>query len=378
MPESFERDAAERIAAATERARELLTYESAPPDSVEPALRVIARLQRAPSRTGVASGASWARPLAAAAMLAAVAIAGWYVLQPGVDRGDVAATELRQLSFPGCKAELAEETQVSVVQQEGQRLTLRQSFGRAVYEVTPGQQRRVTIQAGDVLVTVKGTRFEVTRQPASTTVKVSHGLVEVRSAARTTLLSAGEELTVRATPNSPPEPESLEQEEAHVEEPGAALETEVAPTAVPTKAEPLDPSLEQERVAAERAAERAKSIAELVERADSARGAGNHAESNRLLRQLISKAPSDPRVASWHFTLARGLRSGGNHAAAARAFAACYRSAPRGALAHDALAEQALAWSSAGNSGQAKAAAERYLALYPKGVYSAKMRHLSR
>ena len=93
-----------------------------------------------------------------------------------------------------------------------------------------------------------------------------------------------------------------------------------------------------------------------------------------LIFRVSPTAPACPRmVARALFTLGRVERSRGRHAAAAEAFARCYKVAPHGSLAEDAVAEEAASWKSAGDNARAKMAAKRYLDLHPAGAHAARM-----
>jgi transmembrane sensor len=77
------------------------------------------------------------------------------------------------------------------------------------------------------------------------------------------------------------------------------------------------------------------------------------------------------------FTLGRVERARGKHGAAAEAFARCHRAAPHGALAEDALAEEAVSWKSAGDPARARTTAQRYLKQHPGGAHVARMMPLT-
>jgi TolA-binding protein len=364
-----------RLNAAVERAREVLSYDAPRVALREEVLRALNHAERPPESKSASR--LWQLRLALAASVLLVASAGWFSWH-GAD----STASTRQLDFPGCTLEADVATEIALVTQDTRQLTLRQGLGKAVYEVLPDQQRRVQVVSGNVLVTVKGTRFQVSNSGASTSVAVERGVVEVLTPTQSRILSANEELTVEnslatethplllAELSSAPPPVSSEAKEL------LAMEQTSPPVASEV------PNTTDKRATSGNGANAREQDSDpvqiLVQRSDAARAEGNHNESIRLLRELLRTVPQDARVPSWHFTLARALRSNNQHTAAAQAFESCHRSAPRGALAHDALAEAALAYRTAGQGDHARRAADQYLAIYPDGIYAAKMRQLSR
>ena len=99
--------------------------------------------------------------------------------------------------------------------------------------------------------------------------------------------------------------------------------------------------------------------------------AGDSEGALQALRSLIATYPTDARATLALFTIGKVERQRGRHAAAARAFEQC-----GAALNGDAFAEAAASWQAAGNGGRARAAAQRYLQMFPKGVHAETMRGL--
>jgi transmembrane sensor len=240
----------------------------------------------------------------------------------------------------GSEAVLSPDARVQIEEQGEEQVRIAQTAGSVRYDVVPNPKRKFAVKVGDVTVNVLGTAFRVTLENQKVTVVVDRGHVEVEGPApdggtRKTELHVGDSLQVAAFfPKDLPAPST---------------------TAVVEK-KPAAPTVDQ-----------------LLAKADEARAAHRYDEAATALRSLIQLYPSDPRVASASFTLGRVERSRGRHAAAAEAFARCYKAAPHGALAEDAMAEEAISWKSAGDAGKAKAAAKRYLASHPSGPHAARM-----
>jgi transmembrane sensor len=168
------------IWARTKRAYDLIGAAGRETAVQTPALRVIS------NPAAQATPASRRRiviRVAAAAMAAAIAIA----LTPAVLlrlQADVAtsAAETRALDLAdGSQLRLAPQSAVSIaVTPEGRQVRLLK--GRAFFEVTPDPARPFRVQAGDTLVTVVGTAFEVRQGRNGTAIGVSHGRVRVENA----------------------------------------------------------------------------------------------------------------------------------------------------------------------------------------------------
>ncbi|MGZ3475662.1 MAG: FecR domain-containing protein [Polyangiales bacterium] len=240
----------------------------------------------------------------------------------------------------GSEAVLSPDARVQIEEQGEEQVRIAQTAGNVRYDVVPNPKRKFAVKVGDVTVNVLGTAFSVALKDQKVTVVVERGHVEVdapdaEGGTRKTELHVGESLQVAAyLPKDLPSPST-----------SAVVEKKAA---VPT-------------------------IDQLLAKADEARAAHRYDEAATALRTLIQLYPSDPRVASASFTLGRVERARGRHAAAAEAFARCYKAAPHGALAEDAMAEEAISWKSAGDTNKAKAAAKRYLGSHPSGAHAPRM-----
>ncbi|HEY6559403.1 MAG TPA: FecR domain-containing protein [Polyangiaceae bacterium] len=257
----------------------------------------------------------------------------------------------------GSSLELVPGADAHVVQQAPEAVSVRQLKGRVAYRVSHNPRRAFVVSAGGVEIRVRGTEFTVDFAGDRVAVQVQSGRVEVHDGERVTTLVSGEDLRVHAySPRQPPAapaPESSAKQEPAPVSPPSLRSARVAPTT---------PQADTDRVDA------------LFRTANQARAQGQTGQAAADLRQIVQRYPRDPRVSSAWFTLGRVERSQGNHAAAARSFAACAAAAPGGTLAAEALAEAAAAWLSAGQKPQAARAAAQYLKRFPRGSHAERMR----
>ena len=228
--------------------------------------------------------------------------------------------------------------------------------GGARFDVKRDPKRPFRVEIGAVAVEVVGTRFLVERLEDHARVAVDEGLVRVGERS----LGAGQSgLFPLAAPVVP--------DRAVAQAPLAQPEP-VAPA-------PLDWRELARRGEFDKAWQRLDGGAqvrdepnELLLATDSARLSGHPADAARYLRRLLSAHPGDPRAPLAAFTLGRVLLDElGWPRDAAEAFARAQELDPRGPLAEDALGREVEAWYRAGEGARAKAAAERYLVLYPRG-----------
>lgn len=302
--------------------------------------RVLARVQDE-KRNRLASRS---RPMAwlavAAVVLASVIGFAAYKLRAPAPVANVEAAPNMMLA-DGSEVTLVRDARVKLEEQGDEQVRLTQSAGEATYDVKPNPKRKFVVNAGDVTVRVLGTAFTVTMQNGKVKVHVLRGRVEVEGSGKIAVLASGETLEMPAV-------RPIEQ---------APSATSAPP---PIDKKPAAPTVEQ-----------------LLAKADEARAAHRYDEAASALRAMIASYPGDGRIASALFTLGRVERMRGKHAAAAEAFARCAKVAPHGALAEDALAEEAVSWKSAADAGRAKSAAQRYLKAHPSGPHAARMMPLT-
>lgn len=313
--------------------------------------RVEARLH--PPRRGPA-------PRLAFALAAMVAVLGlwlaprYFHAQRGAPAapGDARAT----VTLPDTSLALLDrDAHIDVPEHSDSALSIVQDRGSVEYRVTPGLKRTFTVRARNLEIRVVGTAFTVTLEPNSTVVAVDHGRVLVSNGADTVALTAHDRRAypIAAGPviaNSAPAESAL-----------AAPPASGVPDAAPShsgaslsgSAEPPGQPLLQE--------------------ADRARRAGKWPQAIAALQKFVQASPTDPRVPSAAFTLGRLYRQTGNLGAAAGAFRLSYQRDASGALAEDARAQEIEALSAASAWDSARAAAKKYLELYPHGRYQSRI-----
>jgi transmembrane sensor len=86
----------------------------------------------------------------------------------------------RTVLSDGSQIEIAADTRLVLLENNGQSFALRLERGRARFEVTPGGPRRWRMECGLASVTVVGTALTIERGASSLRVEVAHGVVEVR------------------------------------------------------------------------------------------------------------------------------------------------------------------------------------------------------
>ena len=248
----------------------------------------------------------------------------------------------------GSRAYLAPGAELQALAQSPALVRLAQTKGEVRYEVKPDPLRPFTVQIRDVEVRVIGTVFTVAAEPSGVRISVERGRVAVTNGGREVELTPGENLRLSSSGADKP---------------------------IPSPARP-QPTAESSAARQPSSAAVPESAAGLVEEADAARARGDLPAAERALRSVLARYPSSPQATSAAFTLGRIQRARGDFGAAARTFDALRRHAPAGPLAEDALAESANAWALAGQSTQARALAEQYLARYPGGPHAQRMRRL--
>ncbi len=177
--------------------------------------------------------------------------------------------------------------------------------GRVRFDVRPGGPRRWTIHAGALRVEVLGTAFSVTRDRDRVEVEVHRGLVSVTTTMTTRRLRAGERLAIG--PAEPTEPDTP----------------------------PVRPSTRSlDRSAGSRTATPARRsrLAELLERADRAREAGDDDAAIDALRTIVRVHGASTAAPAAAITWARLEERRRNFDEAERIYLTCIDLAPPPAL----------------------------------------------
>lgn len=122
------------------------------------------------------------RRIAAAVSLVAVLllVVGTQLSGPRADFV-TATAELRQVVLDdGTRIDLSPQTALDVTYADGRR-SVKLLSGEAFFEVTPDPSRPFEVEAGELVVRVVGTAFDVRMSEDAVTVGVAHGAVETRT-----------------------------------------------------------------------------------------------------------------------------------------------------------------------------------------------------
>lgn len=264
----------------------------------------------------------------------------------------------------GSRIEVEAEARVDVLESSARTVALALRRGRARFVVTPGGPRAWRVDCGGVTVEVVGTVFSVEREGARVSVAVERGSVLVRGddvPDHVQRLEAGDEIEV-----GPPAIAAAVEEPA----PEPAAEAPAAPE-VPEIA--ATPRVRSDRRGEDEPAHDEDPVSTLLARADAARRSGELADAARVLEQVTTEHPDDPRAALAGYSLARlRLDRLGQPRAAARDFARALALGLPDELAEGARAGRAIALAQAGDARAAGALAE-YLEAHPEGRYRAEV-----
>jgi transmembrane sensor len=399
--------------------------------------RILARIASEPVRR---SSIPWrvAIPVAATASLALVA---WLVIptwrsgsvsdqslaSSGPMAGDSRTTlltdegrneRLDHVLSDGSVVELTPGAVVEVLEQGASAVRLKVHRGSATFEVRHDGPRPWTVVAGNVLIEVTGTRFQVDRIPGRVSVEVIRGRVRITqgtgggerhdvSAGEVAVVTEGEPIVVAlvtgpdvprmelppevpSPASSPDDPAVAGSGEAGSRDGGRHEHHEVSAHLEPdaTSAVSTWQDLARQReyregyemlgadgLAAESA--RVENMEELLLLADLARLSGHPRDAVRPLERAMSEFPGDRRAASAAFSLGRVQLVLGNSPGAVVAFERCLALNPPRILREDAFARLAQARAASGDAAGARQAAEEYLRLYPDGRRAEAMRQLA-
>ncbi len=300
----------------------------------------------------------------------------------------------------GSRIQVAQQSRLEVVSNDGTTFVTALSRGSAHFEVNPKGKRRWIIEAGLTSVEVVGTRFTVTRDEHQVKVSVEKGLVLVRGASvpgGRQRLGAGQHLVAPTTLEPPakasPRPaRAIAQAETSGEAPSDAVESDAvesdandtAKNAVPGGFRIIDADEPDDKVRegkssatpgakaylkapnATQARQMPPDIESLLSEADRAREAGDLARSLRYFEQVIAQAPRfDPRRGLAAMSVAR-MTMGTNPARAAQALKSTLDGMPA-ALQENATARLVEAYSKSGQVAEARRMAKHYLDRFPSG-----------
>ena len=239
--------------------------------------------------------------------------------------------------------ELAANSTLELLQNDGAAVALVLSQGHGHFEVTPGGPRKWSVQTPLALVEVVGTAFDVDVQRDVVTVDVSHGIVRVSGSlvpGSEQRLTAGSHLVV-SRPAPPPVVKEPEQAAAVPPEP-----VNEAPAAAPVKSRSV------------KTAEPQASAEELWADAEALRHKGDSVKAIALLKELISRYPKHSQAGLAAFLAGRLTREQpGGAAEAAALFEQSVALGLERSLTGDAWRRSVEAWSEAGNGARAAQAA---------------------
>lgn len=276
-----------------------------------------------------------------------------YAVLTGGDRAPAppeAALPTRQVApliLPdGTSVEAASTGAIVIERHDGTELRVALTHGAATFDVRPSATRVFRVRAGQARVSVLGTRFTVTRAERHLDVRVARGRVEVEvSGELSRVLTDGEE--GRFSTESSPWP-TLAQAGRYQE----------ALAALHAMGEGLSP----------------KTPAMALLAADAARGIARYADARAALEGALARGHGGSGGALVAFALGKLLMQNLSlPGEAAAAFARARALDPKGPLAEDALAREVEAWARTGGAGGAalaRARAQLYRELYPRGLRS--------
>ena len=252
------------------------------------------------------------------------------------------------------------EAKLVTVEDRTDAVTVRLDHGSASFDVTKRPGRKFHVEVPPVVVEVVGTQFTVARDEAHARVYVTEGHVAVFGAdGQRAELTTGQhgEFPLAVAPVAAPVPEPVE----------APAKPDWRPLANRGEFEHAFDAMKRGAVRDE--------PKELLLASDVARLSGHPEQARAYLQQLLDRHGRDPRAPLAAFTLGRVLLDElGWPKDAAKAFAKARALEPNGPLAEDALAREVEAWARAGETDEARAAAQGYLARYPNGQRAASVR----
>ncbi|MDX2053885.1 MAG: FecR domain-containing protein [Polyangiaceae bacterium] len=267
----------------------------------------------------------------------------------------------------GSRIELAPAGKVSALSSTAQEFSVLLEQGELHVHVVPGGPRRWVVEAKLARIEVVGTDFSVQRSANSVRVSVGHGVVLVRSAwleQGVQRLTAGQQLEVS------PATSGAAESSPH----GAKSPIRPIGHAAPKTIQPL------EHAAAElplvpRHRTSPPSVNELFAAVDRARLAGNRAEAEAALQQILSQFPNDARAPVARYTLGLvRLSAGGDRRRAVAEFELVLESGASSSLREDAFAKLVEVHAAAGEASEARSLLLRYQDEFPQGRHLARLR----
>ena len=324
-------------------------------------------------RAGVIAGG-------AAACMVAAAVYAAVLLQPSAQLADAGWRPSLELADGSRAFVQGDQSQVVVARVASGLTELTLLRGSARFDVTPNPERRFRVRAGDVVVQVLGTAFEVERAATGTHVAVTRGRVAVSWPGGSTELGAGEARWFSSArnaqsaipaPGTQPGTTPLDAPAAERQTPGTNPSARLARASQAPSWRQHAEQGDFKRAYALLATERtrvADDVEELLLAADAARLSGHASEALPFLRKVVELHAADPRAPLAAFTLGGVLMNQlGRPREAEAAYGHARDLAPRGSLAQDALAREVEAAHRADDPARARALALEYLERHPDG-----------
>lgn len=267
---------------------------------------------------------------------------------------------------------LTPDTAVDVNREQEAQTVVTMTHGKAHYRVAKRPERtfRVDLPTG-TFIEVLGTTFTVEASATEVRIELEEGKIRVQApdeeavlllapASHVILLKPRQQADrppLEVTPVSPQSEERRPPEQAH-----DAPRHDLSTWRRLVRDRDYDAAYEQLP-----ARSALRSADDLMLAADVMRFTGRYAEARELFELVVTRHPRTSRAGAAQFEIGRLLERQRDMRAAAEAFARVDTLKANRATAEDALVRQIRAWHYAGESGRARAQAQRYLELYPDG-----------
>jgi len=270
----------------------------------------------------------------------------------------------------GSFVELSPRSEVVLLRSSQRSLELRLSEGSARFAVADNRARRFSVRVGPVEVVASGSEFRLTRLRAKdgehVRIDIEEGAADIQrndaQASRVKLLKGEHWSTFVAYEKA----STLSKEVVRVKP------VDAESTTAKTTSEATSPFEDGNGQRSSRRSRRGASnaAAELLDRANLARRAGQLREAAALYDQIVQRFPQDRSAGLSAFELGRiRMDALSDPRGAAQAFERALLLDSRRSFAEDALARLALAHDAMGDAAGCKRARDRYLATYPNGVH---------
>lgn len=282
----------------------------------------------------------------------------------------------------GSSVELAAQTRMRMLRDQADAVEVELSTGRATFDVAHVPGRTFSVLLGSAKVRVVGTRFEVVRaersEGALLQVSVSRGVVEVQRSDQpgdVRRLTAGETWSALLPRTGQVEPSAAPPAAATVADQAEPAEDaldaqDTAEIEVFELDDVGDSEAAEPRGSSGHGSARARAR-EVFQRANVARRAGQMREAEAAYSELLARYPRDGRFGVVAFELGRiRMDALGDPKGAVAAFSRALEASPDASFREDALARIVIARDAMGQGALCRAARERYLASYPRGVHA--------